>query len=66
MRYARSEQPKTGISSLATTIGVVVFVTWLTSMGMQHDGLFTHDLTVSPPAVLAAHQAQSGGAPNPG
>jgi hypothetical protein len=66
MRYARSEQPKTGIGSLAATTGVVVFVTWLVSMAMQHDGLFTHDLTLSPPAVLAAHQPQSGVAPDPG
>ena len=66
MRYARSEQPKTGISSLATTTGVVVFVTWLVSTAMQHDGLITHDLTFSPPAVLAAHQAQPRGVPNPG
>jgi hypothetical protein len=66
MRYTRSEQPKTGISSLATTTGVVVFVTWLVSMAMQHDGLFAHDLTLSPPAVLAAHQAQSEGVSNPG
>jgi hypothetical protein len=66
MRYARSEQPKTGISSLATTIGVVVFVTWLTSMAMQHDSLFAQGPASSPPALLAAHQAQTGGAPNPG
>jgi hypothetical protein len=66
MRYARSEQPKTGISSLATTIGVVVFVTWLTSMAMRHDGLFSRDLSLSPAAALAAHQPQSGGAPGPG
>jgi len=66
MRYARSEQPKTGIGSLATIIGIVVFVTWLVSTAMQQDSLFTHDLASSPPVMLAAHQARSGGAPDPG
>jgi hypothetical protein len=65
MRYERTELPRTGITSLAATTGIVVFVAWLVCLAIQHGGLVAHDLTVSAPVAPAAHQAQVEGPPDP-
>jgi hypothetical protein len=64
MRYDRTDLPKTNITSLAATTGIVVFVAWMACFAIQHDSIFTHDLTASPPAASAAPQARVGATPS--
>jgi hypothetical protein len=51
MRPQNSFSQKTNITSLATTVGLVAFVIWMTSFGARHDSI------IAPAPVIAAAAA---------